>query len=82
MVNSLRLERNFMRLFDFAVNVYHTADNFAAAQHFDQLAGTVDGCTGIIRIQTLFEFALGIGTHTELLAGETDIGAVKAGCFK
>ena len=66
----------------FRININHTVNHFTGTQFFDQLACTIDRCLCIVRVQTLFKFTLGIGTHTELFTGKTDIRAVKAGRFK
>ena len=47
-----------------------------------QLAGTINSCLCIVRIQSFFKLTGSICTKSYTLAGQTDVGSVKAGCLE
>ena len=64
------------------VYIYHAVYHFAGPKLLDKLAGTVDGCLGIVRIQALFELTGSICTKSDTLCGKTNVHAVEAGCLE
>ena len=81
-VDLIRVKGHSGRLALSVINVNHTVYHFTGSQLLDQLAGTINGSLGIVRIQTLFKLTGSIGTKTDTLCGKTDIHAVKAGSLK
>ena len=81
-VDLLRLERNPYRLFLCGVYIHHSSYDFAAAEFFHQLAGSVNSCLGIIGIQTFLELSGSVCTKPYLFAGKTDIYSVEISCLK
>ena len=59
------------------IAVYNTRNNFAAAQHFNQLCSSVDSIQSQVRIQTFFEFAGSVCTQTNFLCCDTNVRAVE-----
>ena len=81
-VDFFRFKRYSYRFFFLGIYISHTTNNFTGSQFFHQLAGTVDGCQCIVRIQTFFKFSGSICTKSDSLCRQTDIRTVKACCFK
>ena len=81
-VDFFRLKRYSYWLFFLGIYISHTTDNFTGSQFFHQLAGTVDGCLRIIRIQTFLEFSGSIGTKSDSLCRQTDVRTIKACRFE
>ena len=76
-IDLLRLERKTLVLRAGGIDINDTVDNLAGAQHLNQLTGTIDCIHGHAGIQTLFKAAGCLGTHAELLRGNTDGCAVE-----
>ena len=81
-IDLLRFKRYSGRLADFIADIHHSADNLSCTQFLHELAGSVNGCLRIVRIQSLLEFTGSICTEANPLGRKTDIGAVKASCLK
>src|SRR5699024_1437291 len=78
----VRLKGQNTRLFGVGVGVDHAADDFAGAQHFDQLAGAQQGGHGVFAVQTLFKAARGLGAHSDAARRDADAGTGECGAFK
>ena len=65
-VNLILVKWNSYRFFLLSIYIYHSANYFTGSHLFYQLAGTVDCCLCIIRIQSFFEFTGSIGTKSDL----------------
>ena len=55
-IDFIRAEGDSHRLFLFGIYIHNAADHFSCSQLFNQLAGTVNGCLCIVRIQSFFKF--------------------------
>ena len=56
--------------------------SFTGTQFLDKLTGTIHSLYRIVRIQSLLKFSLGIRTHPQFLARQTNVGPIKAGSLK
>ena len=82
MIVFFRLKRNASSFFYICIYINHAAYDFSRAKLFNKLTGTVHRLDRIIRVKSLFELRRSVGTHTDLLPGETDVRSVKACRFE
>ena len=81
-VDLIDLQQNGLRSRNIVDDIDDTIQHIAALQQFHQLTGSLHSRHSHQRIQILFEFAGGFGTHTQRQRGLTDRSAVKVCRFK
>ena len=82
MIHLCRLKGKLPGLYGFRIDIHHTLQYLAASHLLDELACTIDGLLGKIRIQSLFKLTCRIRTKSQTPLGQTDIGPVEAGCLE
>ena len=73
----VRAQREHGGLGNVVYDVDNAVNNFASAEHFDQLAGSVYCRKSVQRVKTLFKLCRSLGAHTKRQCALADAGSVK-----
>ena len=81
-IDPFRRVRQFPCFSLIRIAVYNAGNNFAAAQHFNQLCSSVNSIHSQVGIQTFFEFAGSVCTQTNFLCCDTNVRTIENSGFE